>query len=353
MKIQNQNGTTVTGTTIGASQALDVNVVQQTAVAGTQTSTLVDAVDAAITATLNSGKLGLDVNVLNQSIGSGDKEIIGAATSGSVVTIGGIDDNNLVAKIKARANGRLTVEQLSYVFNIIKGGVANHHWHENAVEVFFGAQDVDILMVEGAWLETAIAGQWSVASDSFDDTNAAGLGAQQVTFEYYTQAGVHSTESVSLAGFTPVNMVALDAFRLQSCVVTMAGDLRINQGTISIYDAPNGTGNIIAQILPFNSHVRKLIFYTGANEEMFIVKADIATDNKNIFCFVELHENKSGDMAGTFVEHKKRFFASGKGEGGISPDFPLVVPQLSKVEIYGQATNAGDTGRAGLGGWSE
>jgi len=260
-KIQDNLGNSIAGKTINNERVLQVSVESTVAQAGTQASTLVNDVDAAITATLNGAKLGLDVNILNQSAGSGDKEIVGQVSSGAVTPIGGIDDGGLIAKIRARANGRLTVEQLSYVFNIIKGSVPNHVWHENAVEVLFAGQGVDVLMVEGLWLEPLVAGQWSVVSTSALDTNIAGTGAKSLDFEYYTQAGVLGSETVLLAGLTPVNMVALNAFRLQECMVSLAGITRLNQGTISIYDDPNGTGNIIAQILPLNSHVRKLIFY--------------------------------------------------------------------------------------------
>lgn len=75
--------------------------------------------------------------------------------------------------------------------------------------------------------------QWEIFSTSANDT-LGGTGANLVAVNYLNDQYVEQQEIIALAGTTPVNMAATDAFRFDSMLVGLSGALQGADGEITI-----------------------------------------------------------------------------------------------------------------------
>jgi len=96
--------------------------------------------------------------------------------------------------------------------------------------------------------EQTVDAQRSFTSSSASDTGA-GTGAQQVTLTYYNSLGAGPfTEVVTLAGAVAVATVATNICFIEKMVVTRAGSVGANVGTITLFVNNTGGGGTIGTI---------------------------------------------------------------------------------------------------------
>jgi hypothetical protein len=117
------------------------------------------------------------------------------------------------------------------------------------IDSYLGTASVSNLVMRAtAYTEQSSNAQRSLVSSSANDASA-GTGARTVLVTYYpSDLSYVATETVTMNGTTPVNMVATDVCYIEKLEVLSAGNTGGNVGTISLMAATGGGGATIWSI---------------------------------------------------------------------------------------------------------
>lgn len=120
--------------------------------------------------------------------------------------------------------------------------------------------------------------QGSVASNNAADT-AAGAGARTVKITYFDATGAGPfTETVTLNGVTPVNLVNLNHCYIEKMeVVTVGTRLGSNTGVISLYTGLAGAGTVVGSIAATNNITFWAHHYVAIGKTAYVKDVTLGT----------------------------------------------------------------------------
>jgi hypothetical protein len=133
-----------------------------------------------------------------------------------------------------------------------------------------------------AYTEQTVNFTGSVRSSNAADA-AAGTGARTVTITYLDQTGAGPfTETVTLNGVTPVNLVSANHCFIEKITVATVGSGGLNAGTISLFTGAAGAGTLVGTVAIGDNRTFWTHHYTPTGKTTYVTGTLIANTSSTV-----------------------------------------------------------------------
>jgi hypothetical protein len=250
-----------------------------------------------------------------------------------------LDKTDFETNYKANANQRITPKTdngipfsvpKNYLYEISGNKVSGCHiWSKEYIAAFGNVGRYEMNL--GIFNEMTSGAQRSFKSTNANDT-AAGTGIRKIQLSYISSIdGLQKTEVITLNGTSAVASVATDILYINEVKAISVGSLKKAAGTISLYNAADGTGTVMVQILPnyLKSYISK--YYVPAGKLLYIVEINVSVDDMGVF---DLMRNKDyTSVGGDIVEELcfTKFFTKNFSQ---SISVPITVSASRSINVY-------------------
>lgn len=207
-----------------------------------------------------------------------------------------------------------------------------------------------------SYVEQTANAQRSIVSDNANDT-AAGSGARTVEITYYTATFTGPfTETVTMNGTTPVNMVSTTACYIERVVVATAGSTggiaNANAGIISLKAATGGAGATIVSFAAGTNGTRMAHHYVATGRTCYVTDFSAGIKGADT-TGATLHTRALGSVNNALrrLTDNFRVPSSGSASRAFGTPFPVVGPAI--IEAYAQPDSTSSRVYHAAFGWYE
>ena len=253
-------------------------------------------------------------------------------------------------------NGKQRVSSMPYLYDIAEGNVTDHTpFTKFGYNADVGATEEDIWTIGGTypWIASPVA--LEVVSDSAADT-LAGTGVQKVKISYLDGDYSAQSQTLDLAGVTPVPLTDTTVLRVNSIRATQVGTGLVAAGNISCR-LVGGAATVYRSIVSGFTRGRGATYTVPLGKTLFITSIAVSSGYTTSGKIVRwIGRAQVDDTApDTKINFFQVFFEIMTQDNNFVRNFeiPIHIPATADLKISAVSNGAGSFCDCALRGWME
>lgn len=269
-----------------------------------------------------------------------------------------LKDENGVAYGVKHVNNKPRVSSMPYLYDIAEGNVANHTpFAKLGYNGDVGATEEDIITQGGTyyWIPTATALEvLSTGAGAANDT-LAGTGVQKVKISYLDGDYSAQSQTIDMAGGTPVPLTDTTILRVNSIRATQVGTGGVAAGNIIVRTVV-GT-NTVRQIQAGYTRGRGLTYTVPLGKTLYLTSISVSSGFTTSGKVVRWTGRAQVDDTApdTKINLFQAFFEILTEDASFHTDFdmPIKIPATADLKLSAVSNQAGSYCSCALRGWLE
>lgn len=271
-------------------------------------------------------------------------------------SFGMTDENGALYGVKHIQN-KLRVSSMPYLYDIAEGNVADHTpFAKLGYNGDVGSTEEDIITQGGVYPWIAAVGiALEVVSSSADDT-LAGTGVQKVKITYLDTDYSQQTQTLDMAGQTPVPLTDTSILRVNSIRATQVGTGGVAAGDITCR-LVGGAATVYRAITTGFTRGRGITYTVPLGKTLYITSVTVSSGYTTAGKVVRwIGRAQVDDTAPTVkINFFQPFFEIMTEDASMHRDFeiPIKIPATADLKMSAVSNGAGSYCSCALRGWVE
>jgi hypothetical protein len=255
------------------------------------------------------------------------------------------------------ADGKPRISSMSYLYDIAEGNVPNHTpYAKLGYNGDVGATEEDIITQGGVYPWIAAGGiALEVVSSDANDT-LAGTGVQKVKITYLDTDYSQQTQTLDMAGLTPVPLTDTTILRVNSIRATQVGTAGMSVGNITCR-LVGGAATVYRQIAAGFTRGRGLTYTVPLGKTLYLTSISVSSGFTTTGKVVRwIGRAQVDDTAPTVkIAFFQPFFEIITQDASFHADFdmPIAIPATADLKVSATSNGAGSFCSCALRGWIE